>query len=163
MPAPRKVLFVCTGNICRSAMAEHLLRKRAADLGLDLEAASCGTAGDPRYQVPGVVRRLLAAEGVPPFEHRSRLAVRETLRWADLILTMTAAHQDHLLDLYPEFSRRTRLFREAAGLDERDVADPMGRPDEAFVLCLAEIRAGLENLLAPGGLLAPRAPSAGRD
>ena len=147
MTAPRRILFVCTGNICRSAMAEHLLRHLAATRGLDLETASAGIAAEPYYQVPDAAKRLLTAEGVPPFEHKARLATREVLRWADLILVMSAEHYDHIVELYPEFSSRTRLFREAAGFGEQDVEDPMSRPDEVFARCLGVIKESLEALL----------------
>jgi protein-tyrosine phosphatase len=145
--APRRILFVCTGNICRSAMAEHLLRHLAATRGLALETASAGIAAEPYYQVPEAAKRLLAAEGVPPFEHKARLATREVLRWADLILVMSAEHYDHVVELYPEFASRTRLFREAAGFGEQDVEDPMSRPDEVFARCLAVIKESLDALL----------------
>ncbi|MBI2386866.1 MAG: low molecular weight protein arginine phosphatase [Elusimicrobia bacterium] len=144
---PRRIVFVCTGNICRSAMAEHLLRHWARTRGLTLETSSCGIAAESWYEVPGAARRLLAAEGVPPFEHRPRLAARETLRDADLILAMTQAHLDHIVDRFPEFSSRTRLFREQAGFGEQDVEDPMGRPDAAFAACLSVLKESLEALL----------------
>jgi protein-tyrosine-phosphatase len=148
--SPRKIVFVCTGNICRSAMAELLLRHLAAKRGLDLTAASCGTAAESWYEVPEAARRLLAAEGVPAFEHKPRLATRETLREADLILAMTQEHLDHIVERFPEFAGRTRLFREQAGFGEQDVEDPMGRPDEAFAACLAVLKEGLEALLRTG-------------
>lgn len=150
MTTPRRILFVCTGNICRSAMAEHLLRHLAAERGLDLETASAGIAAEPYYEVPEAAKRQLAAAGVPPFRHKARLATRDVLRWADSILVMTAAHHDHVIELYPEFSSRTRLFREAAGFGELDVEDPMGRPDEDFARCFAVIRESLDALLSKG-------------
>jgi protein-tyrosine phosphatase len=100
--------------------------------------------------VPEGARRALAARGIPPFRHKARLATREVLRWADLILVMTADHYDHIVELYPEFSSRTRLLRDAAGFGERDVEDPMGLPDDVFASCLAEIGESLEALLASG-------------
>ncbi|MDX6769406.1 MAG: low molecular weight protein arginine phosphatase [Elusimicrobiota bacterium] len=146
----KRVAFVCTGNICRSAMAEHLLRHWSAQRGLGLELSSCGVAAEPWYEMPSVARRLLLAEGVPPFEHKARLATRETLRGADLVLAMTRAHQDFLVDRFPEFGAKTRLFLEQAGLGERDVDDPMGRPDAEFVRCLATLKEGLEALIRRG-------------
>jgi protein arginine phosphatase len=129
-------------------MAEHLLRHLATTRGLDLQTASAGIAAEPYYQVPEAARRLLAAEGVPPFEHKARLATRDVLRWADLILVMTVQHYDHIVELYPEFVSRTRLFREAAGFGEQDVEDPMSRPDEVFARVLGVIKETLEALLA---------------
>ena len=67
MSVARRILFVCTGNICRSATAEHLLRHQAQQQGLDLEVRSCGTAAESYYEVPAVVRQLLSERGVPPF------------------------------------------------------------------------------------------------
>ncbi|HXT00450.1 MAG TPA: low molecular weight protein arginine phosphatase [Elusimicrobiota bacterium] len=144
---PRRILFVCTGNICRSAMAEHLLRHLAAQRGLALEAASAGIAAEPHYRVPEPAKRLLAAAGVPPFEHKARLATREVLRWADTILVMAGEHHDYVVDLYPEFTSRTRLFREAAGFGDQDVEDPMAQSDEVFARCFGVIRESLDALL----------------
>ena len=150
MSAPKRVVFVCTGNICRSAMAEHLLRHWARTRGLDLELSSCGTAAESWYEMPEPAKRLLAAEGVPPFEHKARLAARPTLRDADLILAMTRQHLDHITERFPEFTGRARLFREQAGFGEQDVADPMGGNDEAFARCLAVLKESLEALLRSG-------------
>lgn len=147
MSAPRRIVFVCTGNICRSAMAEHLLRHWAEQRGLALETASCGTAAEGWYEVPAHARKLLAAEGVPPFEHKARLATRDALRGADLILTMTRAHYDHIVERFPEFTGRTRLFREQAGYGESDVDDPMGGSEEVFARCLSTLKESLEALL----------------
>lgn len=144
---PRRVMFVCTGNICRSAMAEHLLRHWAQGRGLDLVTSSCGVAAETWYEMPEAARRLLAAEGVPPFVHKPRLATRAVLREADIILAMTQAHLDDLNERFPEFAGRARLFREQAGFGEQDVADPMGRPDAEFARCLAVLKESLEALL----------------
>lgn len=146
-PAPRRILFVCTGNICRSAMAEHLLRHWSKERGLSLEVRSCGIAAESWYEVPEHARRLLAAEGAPPFEHRPQLVTREQLRWADSVLVMAEHHRDHICELYPEFTGKTRLLRAAAGFGEQDVADPMGKSFEVFAECLSVIRNSLEALL----------------
>lgn len=128
-------------------MAEHLLRHLAAKRGLDLETASAGIAAEPHYRVPEPAKRQLAAAGVPPFEHKTRLATRDVLRWADLILVMSEEHHDYIADLYPEFASRTRLFREAAGFGKQDVEDPMAQSDEVFARCFSVIRESLDALL----------------
>jgi protein-tyrosine phosphatase len=150
MSAPRKIMFVCTGNICRSAMAEHLLRHLAAQRGLDLEVQSCGIAAEGWFEVPAVVRRLLSEKGVPPFEHKASLATRDRLKWADLVLVMTELHLENLQDRFPELSARIALLREAAGFGPQDVEDPMGRPDEAYVKSLADIDEALSALIESG-------------
>ncbi|MBI3554472.1 MAG: low molecular weight protein arginine phosphatase [Elusimicrobia bacterium] len=147
MSKVKKILFVCTGNICRSAMAEQLLRHLAKARGLDLETRSCGIAAEGYYEVPAVVHRLLAAKGVPAFDHTARLVAREPLRWADLVLAMTELHREHIVDQFPEFTGKTRLLREQAGFGRQDVEDPMGLPDEVFEKCLASIEEALEALL----------------
>jgi protein-tyrosine phosphatase len=150
MSPARRVLFVCTGNLCRSAMAEHLLRHLSQTRGLDLEVRSCGTEAAIGSAVPGVVHRLLSQAGVPPFEHAARLVAREHLRWADLVLAMTAAQAEELAAGFPEFGAKIRLLREQAGDGALDIADPMGGPEEAFVGCLAAISDALESLIRRG-------------
>lgn len=147
---PRRVLFVCTGNICRSAMAERLLAHWSDERGLRLEVRSAGVAAESWYEVPEHARRLLAAEGVPPFEHSPRLATRDHLRWADIVLVMTRAHRERVAEQYPEFGGKTFLLRERAGFGELDVEDPMGGSEETFARCLAVLKESLEPLVARG-------------
>lgn len=129
-------------------MAEHLLRHWSAQRGLGLEVRSAGIAAEGWYEVPEHARRLLHAEGVPPFSHKPQLVTREQLRWADSVFVMAEHHRDHILELYPEFTGKTRLLRAAAGLGDEDVADPMGKPYETFASCLGVIRESLEALIA---------------
>ena len=148
--APRRIVFVCTGNICRSAMAEHLLKHWSKERGLGLEVSSCGVAAENWYVMPDAAKRLLAAEGIPAFTHKARLATRSLLRDADLILVMTRDHADHLIEQFPEFTSRVHLLRELAGFGDADVEDPMGRPDEVFARCLGVLKESLEALLRHG-------------
>jgi protein-tyrosine-phosphatase len=146
-PPPIRVMFVCTGNICRSTMAEHYLRHLCAKRGLSVETASCGVAAEPYYEVPSPVKLLLSGQGVAPFVHKPRLATREVLKWADLIFVMTEAHLDFIAEKFPELLSRTRLLRDAAGFGEQDVEDPMGKPPEVYRSSFESIREALERLL----------------
>ncbi|MEK7389796.1 MAG: low molecular weight protein arginine phosphatase [Elusimicrobiota bacterium] len=144
---PKKILFVCTGNICRSAMAEHLLRSWSDRRGLGLEVRSCGTAAESWYEVPEHARRSLALEGVTDFTHRPQLVTRDVLRWADVVLVMTKGHREYILGLYPEFTEKTRLLRAEAGFGPQDVSDPMGYAEDVYARCLGIIKESLEALL----------------
>ena len=104
----KKVLFICTGNICRSPMAEGLLRMMADNR---LEVVSAGL-GAGRGQPPSAhAVAVLQKEGVDISGIRSQPVTAELLRSADYIFTMTRDHLDMLLLLYPEMATKARLVR----------------------------------------------------
>lgn len=144
---PRRLLFVCTGNICRSLMAERMALKLAADRGLPLEAKSCGLAAESYYTPPREVDAALKPLFCDGAGHRPQLVSRDLLRWCDLALVMTARHKAALLDAFPEFTGKVALLREHAGLDQADVADPMGRPQPVFDACRESLAAALDRIL----------------
>lgn len=138
-----KLLFVCTGNSCRSVMAQFLLRKLAAERGLGWEARSCGVAAERYFPVPDGVRQSLADRGIEKIEHVPQLVSRELLAWADLVVPMARPHRDALLDEYPEHTGKIQLFSEFAGRGEEDVADPIGQPVSVYRRCRDIIEQGL--------------------
>ncbi|MBI3297056.1 MAG: low molecular weight protein arginine phosphatase [Elusimicrobia bacterium] len=143
-----KVLFVCTGNTCRSLMAERLLLKMAADRKLaGWDARSAGVAAERYFAVPDGVKKALADRGTSTEGHVPQLTGRELLAWADLVVAMTSGHREALLDQYPEFTSKTKLFSELAGRGEADVADPIGQPDAVYRRCRDEIETGLDAFL----------------
>jgi len=145
---PRRLLFVCTGNICRSLMAERLALKLAADRGLSVEARSCGIAAESYFTPPPEVAAALRPSGCDPSSHRPQLVGRELLRWCDVALVMTRRQREAVLDQYPEFTGKVRLLRAYAGLDDSDVADPIGRPQAVYDACRDRLIEALEALFA---------------
>ena len=142
-----KLLFVCTGNVCRSLMGERLARHLGAQRGLDVETRSCGIGAEGYFTVPPEIWRALTEAGIDQSpSHRPQLVSRELLAWADSVLVMTARQQDFLRDAYPEYRGKIALLREKAGLSG-DVADPIGKPWADYQACRVIISEALERLL----------------
>jgi tRNA threonylcarbamoyl adenosine modification protein (Sua5/YciO/YrdC/YwlC family) len=138
---PRRVLFVCTGNTCRSVMAEFLLRKLARDRGLDLEARSAGTAADPGAPVPTAVRAAMAAEGIAEVEHVPQPVTRELLGWADRVLALERRHRDEILSRFPDLAAKTEI------LAADDIPDPIGGSDAVYADTCRAVKAALSRIL----------------
>lgn len=122
-----KLLFVCSGNTCRSAMAAAIARDLAAKRGLrDVEVASAGTqAWDGSGASDGAL--LVAMErGVELASHRSRVLTEDVLRDQDLLLAMGPSHLARLRELGA--GSRAQLLTDYAsgGSDSRAIADPFG-------------------------------------
>jgi protein-tyrosine phosphatase len=141
------IVFVCTGNSCRSVIAEYLLNKMSKDKALKWEARSCGTAAERYFPTPEGVKVALRERGIENFKHTPQLAGRELLGWADVVLAMTRGHRDHLIDDYPEFTDKTHLFTEYCADEVTDVPDPIGKPTAVYQKCRDDIEDALKSLL----------------
>ncbi|MCI3921427.1 low molecular weight protein arginine phosphatase [Paenibacillus sp. TRM 82003] len=119
----KRILLVCTGNTCRSPMAEALFRSAAQKRGIPVEVKSAGVSalsGQPMAKHAQEVLHSRGVDGGAAF--RSSEATREKVEWADLVLTMTAHHKRHLLEQFPEAVEKTFALKEFAGTDSATAA-----------------------------------------
>lgn len=142
-------LFVCTGNICRSPMAEGLFRHAVAGRG-DYRVLSAGL-GAMAGQPPSLhAVRAMKELGIDISAQRSRMVNPELVQQADYILGMTHSHVDTITLLYPAAAEKTFLLREFDDtLDafEKDISDPIGGSYEVYLNCRDQIEQGIASLL----------------
>jgi protein-tyrosine phosphatase len=144
------MLFVCTGNICRSPFAEGLFKKlilRQQDKALF--AASAGLTALPGNPATALAQQAAVEHGVDLSDHRAKSVTEELIDWSDLVLVMEQSQQTGLLSSFPEAAAKVRRMRHFArfGSKTRDIADPYGLNYEAYRFCFLDIEDGVKGLL----------------
>ena len=110
----RHILFVCTGNTCRSPMAESILRHLAKEKGHELEVRSAGVSAWNGSPMSEHAQQVLKDWQMGNNEFASQMLSEQTVGWADLILTLTSGHKQHVLQLYPSAVDKTFTLKEYA-------------------------------------------------
>jgi len=145
----RTVLFVCTGNICRSPMAQGLF----ADLirgRRDIEVSSAGIGAGPGQAASSHAVEVMRELNIDIRHIRSKPLMADVVRKADFIFVMTYGHLDSMLLLFPSAAEKTFLIREfetELPVMEREVSDPIGMSRDVYRRTRDEIRAAMPRLL----------------
>jgi len=136
------ILFVCTGNTCRSPMAEGLLRKLAKERGIDLEVRSAGVSAIAGTSISRHAADILREEGVTDVLASSQLS-GPLVSWADLVLTLTGSHKRHVLQYFPAAVSKTHTLKEYVE-DEDTVGKDLQELDSLYAQAELEISLGAE-------------------
>ena len=146
-----KIMFICTGNICRSAMAEGMMKKLAKDNNLDLDICSCGIyAEDGEYATYNAIEAAKYYD-VNIEKHRATNIRRSRIKEMDIILCATESHKQSVLHMYPELKEKVFTMKEYAKLDnngqDMDIKDPWGYAMNVYQNCARKIEECNEKII----------------
>lgn len=147
------IMFVCTGNICRSAMAHWLMKKKIEDLNIeDIKVYSCGI-----YAETGDIPTFEAIETMEDYDvdlkqHRATNIIDSNIKQMDLILCATNIHKIQVISICPEVKDKTYTMKEYVGYDEEghdkiNIKDPWGYGIGTYRACVNEIEKCLDLLI----------------
>ncbi len=146
-----KILFVCTGNSCRSPMAEGIFKKLLSeklDCGVDelqklgYKIMSAGTMGISGLPVSTEAVNACAAKGIDISQHKSNALTRKRIEEADIVFVMTQDHKKNVLKICPGSEKKCVLLS-----SEGNIVDPIGRGQKAYNECSDIIESSLNKRL----------------
>ncbi|MBR2568948.1 MAG: low molecular weight protein arginine phosphatase [Paenibacillus sp.] len=106
------ILFVCTGKTCRSPMAESMLRHMAKSRGVTIEVQSAGVSAWDGTPMSQHAKEVLEQRKMSNEQFRSHALTGQAVAWADLVLTLTLGHKQHVLQRFPEAADKTFTLKE---------------------------------------------------
>lgn len=146
----KRILFVCTGNTCRSSMAEAILRHmlEKEELSGKYHVSSAGTSAFPGMPASHNAVQALKAVGIDLSRHSSSIIDDDLIDRSDIILTMAASHKKRLLEFRSDAAFKTYTlseYCEAATI--KDIDDPFGGDIDIYMNCRDEISRYIELLV----------------
>ncbi len=147
-----KIMFICTGNTCRSVMAEGMMKKMLQDVGRsDVEIFSAGLhASTGEFSTDEAVMVMQEDYDVDILQHESLNVKDSNIRDMDLILCATHAILTTLEYKYPELAHKIFTIKEYAygpEVDDKDIEDPWGYPVQVYRKCAKEIKDSLDKII----------------
>ncbi len=134
-----RIVAVCFANICRSPVAEYLLRNAAPNDKVEVKSA--GIQARPNYAAAPEMIELMAEKGVDLSQHRSALLDQPLISWSELILVVEKEHQKFIEHQFPMARGRVQLLGKwTCG----DIDDPYRRARENYAHCITELEEAVD-------------------
>ncbi|MBL7157181.1 MAG: low molecular weight protein arginine phosphatase [Candidatus Omnitrophica bacterium] len=147
----KKILIVCTGNSCRSIMAEGYLAKRLKEIGAkDMVVHSVGTHAVPGFKPTDEAIEVMKEHGVDVSGYMSSPLNKIHIDTADIILVMEPYHKEKILNLAPDVEKKIKYLREFSSkksIEKRRIRDPIGQPIEFYKEVFNVIEDSIEGFL----------------
>jgi len=156
----KTILFVCTGNTCRSAMAEGIFKKMLRERKEDdsrFNIISAGISALPGMSPTYEAISAASEQGVDISQHKALQLQEDLVKKADLILVMSNTHKDYIMRKYPFAQNKVFLLKKYAqrgefkNIQSKDedykIVDPLGRPIEFYRIVARELEENLEKIL----------------
>ncbi len=145
------ILFVCTGNICRSPMGEGLLKDLIKKEGIQqISISSAGTRGLEGEGAASSAVKVCKERGIDISAHVAKKITKEMIQENDLILTMEIDHWQKVVALVPEAQDKVRLlsrYKEKGKELSEEVPDPYGRRKRDYINCFEQMEVYIKNLV----------------
>lgn len=147
-----KIMFICTGNICRSAMAHKLMEKKLVDNNIkNVEVYSCGIFAEDGDGATYNSEEAMEEYGVDMTSHRATNIRHSKIEEMDLILCATLSHKNAALQMYQNLKGKVFTMKEYVQVDENnedlDIQDPWGYDIEIYRMCASKIDGCLDKLI----------------
>lgn len=137
-----RILVLCVGNICRSPMAEALLRQAFLDRGRQVEVRSAGLGAMVGHPADEHVRLLMDRRGIDVTDHRAVQVAPDMLRWADLVLVMETGHRSDVCKRAPSATGKVFLLGHWIAAE---IPDPYLAPESVFEQTMELIDTAVES------------------